>query len=124
MAHPQNTPRGLWASKRYDIGASNITADSTGLVLSAGVKVSNKANAVLTGNSTGLVVVGGVKISNAQTLTANSTGYLPTTVTALPGNVQFDGFAVLKNSTGNMALMLNTTGTTWKYLNTTSVLPT
>ena len=77
MAHPQTTPRGLIAAKRLDIGASNVTANSTGLILSAGVKVSNKANAVLTGNSTGLLVSGGLNLSaSSVSVTVDSTGYL------------------------------------------------
>lgn len=124
MAHPQTTPRGMRAAQRIDVGSQQLTSDSTGLVLNNGIKVSNKANAVLTGDSTGLVVVGDINIANKRRLNANSTGFLPSTVSALPGDVQMDGIAFIKNSTGVLALAINTTGTTWKYLNVTSLIPT
>ncbi len=31
MAHPQSSPRGMFAKKRIDVGAQNITANSTGV---------------------------------------------------------------------------------------------
>ena len=111
MAHAQSSPRGLWSKSMHlpvsgswimddysttsglisanstgvivagGVKVSNkangyITADSTGVVTNAGIKVSNKANAVLTGNSTGLVVVGGIRVSNKANavLTGNATG--------------------------------------------------
>lgn len=102
MAHPQSSFRGLWAKQRLDVGANQITADSTALVLSAGIK-----------------------ISNAQTLTADSTGIVfGNPASALPGSV--DGgvqLAMISNSTG-VALAVNSTGTTWKYLNVTTAQPT
>ena len=102
MAHPQSSPRGLWAKNRIDIGASNLTADSTGVTFSAGVK-----------------------ISNAQTLTGNSTGLVfGDPASALPGNVDNAVLVgVISNSTG-VALFLNSTGTTHKYLNVTTAQPT
>lgn len=101
--HPQNSPRGLWAKDRIQIKASGgllysdysasallVKANSTGLVLAGGLRVSDKANATLTGNSTGLIVVGSVSVSNLAThkITANSTGlrigsrYISTNVTS------------------------------------------
>ena len=149
MAHPQNSPRGLFAKVRIDIGAQQMTAnstalllsggarlsaqanaimtgDSTGVVLNAGLKVSNKANAVMTGNATAVVFNGGVKISNAQTITANSTAYIFTSESALPGNVALTGagLAMIQDSTGRVALAINSSGTTWKYLNVTTKIPT
>jgi hypothetical protein len=102
MAHPQSSPRGLWAKNRIDIGANQLTGNSTALVLSAGIKV-----------------------SNAQTLTGNTTGVVfGDPASALPGSVD-NGvlIGVLSNSTG-VALFINSTGTTHKYLNVTAAQPT
>lgn len=101
MARAQNSPRGLFAKNRIDIGASNLTANSTGVLFSAGVR-----------------------ISGARYITADSTGFVVTAESSLPGNV--DGgnqFTLISNSTG-VALAVNTSGTTWKYLNVTSIQPT
>ena len=78
MAHPQSTNRGFIATQRLDVGASQITSNSTALVLNNGVKVSNAAGGQLTANSTALILPGGVKISNQAKgqLTANSTGVI------------------------------------------------
>lgn len=67
MAHPQSTPRGNWATKRLDIGASNLTANSTGIILSAGLMISNQSAHKITANSTG-ILIGSLYIS------CNSTG--------------------------------------------------
>ena len=149
MAHEQNSPRGLWAKKRIDIVGSSsdtITGNSTGIVLGAGIKISNRANATITGNSTGIVLVAGIKISNQanatitgdasgivvagaikisnkKSISANATGLILPTSAAIPTARSSCKFAILTNSTGN-AVLINTTGTTWKYLNVTSVLPT
>ena len=99
--HSQSSPRGLWAKNRIDIGSNELTGDSTALVLSAGVK-----------------------ISDARYITADTTGFVLTAESALPGNV--DGgiqFTAISNSTG-VALAVNSTGTTWKYLNVTTAQPT
>jgi hypothetical protein len=101
MAHPQSSPRGLWAKNRIDIGANQLTGDSTALVLNQGLKV-----------------------SNARYITADSTGFVLTAESALPGSV--DGgvqFTMISNSTG-VAMAVNSTGTTWKYLNVTTDQPT
>ena len=77
MAHPQSSPRGLVAHKRIDINGNEITGDSTGIILEAGVKICNKANAILTGNSTGVAVSGGLNLSSTSDyVTVDSTGYL------------------------------------------------
>ena len=102
MAHPQSSPRGLFAKNRIDVGSQQITQNSTALILS-----------------------GGIKISNAQTFTGNSTGLVAgNAASALPGNVD-NGilFGILSNSTG-VALFVNSTGTDHKYLNVTSIQPT
>lgn len=145
MARQQNSARGYFSKNQIGIGANTITGNSTGILLSGGIRLSAQANAFLTGNSTGLAVVGGVKlgaqqltknstgvifsggvtVSAAQLLTANSTGIVfGNPVAALPGDV--DGgvqLAMVSNSTG-VALAVCTTGTTWYYLSTTSVQPT
>jgi hypothetical protein len=101
MAHSQSSPFGLWAKNRIDIGANQLTGNSTALLLNAGIQ-----------------------ISGARYITADSTGFILTSEAALPGSV--DGgvqFTMISNSTG-VAMAVNTTGTTWKYLNTTSAQPT
>jgi len=76
MARPQNSFKGLFAKSRVDIGSQNLTYNSTALILSGGVRISDKAGGQLTANSTAVILPGGVKISNKSTgqLTANSTG--------------------------------------------------
>ena len=101
MAHPQNSPRGLWAKNRLDIGDNEITHDATGIVLSAGIKISNK-----------------------QSVTANSTGFIFSTVAAKPAARSSAKWAFFRNSTGVNNLAINVTGTTWKYVSVTSILIT
>lgn len=75
MAHPQSSPRGFEAHKRIDVGASQITANSTGLVLSAAIFPSGGASKV-TGDSTA-VIVNALKIGSWSTaITVDSTGVL------------------------------------------------
>jgi len=105
MAHPQTTPRGVIAARLIQLNdtsgnSTNLTQDSTGVVLS-----------------------GGVKLNSARIITANSTAYTLTAESVLPGNV--DGgvaFTIVSNSTG-VAMAVNTSGTTWKYLNVTTKQP-
>ena len=124
MAHAQNTPRGLFAKAvQIDIGAQNITANSTALLISGGVRVSAQANAIITGDTNGIVLAGGVKVSNAKLITANSTGFILGTVATKPATDNGAAFTLISNSTG-VAMAVNSTGTTWKYLLTTSVQPT
>lgn len=102
MARAQNSAKGLFSKNRIDVGGNSLTYNSTALILSAGVKVSNK-----------------------QTLTANSTGLVfANPASALPGNVD-NGVLIglVSNSTG-VALFINSTGTTHVYLNVTSIQPT
>ena len=120
----QNSPRGLVAKQRYAVVAAGgvefgsyssstslLSADSTGLQVAGGIKVSRKANAVISGDSTGLVVVGKVKVANKANalIGGNSTGL--TLVAAL-----FSGTtrALQANSTGLLMngryLSTNTTG--------------
>ena len=66
MAHPQNSPRGLFSKKQIDVGAFSVTANSTALILPNSVRIGTKAT-YLTSNSTG------VKLG-AKYISTNSTG--------------------------------------------------
>lgn len=120
MAHPQSSPRGLFAKQRIDVGAQQLTTNASGLVLNNGVKV---GSAQLTSDTTSLVLAGGVKISDARYITANSTAYIFTAEAALPTTDNGIAMSFVSNSTG-VAVVVNSTGTTWKYLNVTTVQPT
>lgn len=76
MARAQNSAQGLFAKDRIDIGANQLTYNSTAVLMSGGIRLSGQANAVVTGNSTGIVIVGGAKFSNKAnaTVTGDSTG--------------------------------------------------
>lgn len=102
MAHPQNSPRGLFAKHavrvptgkglwfdNYSTSAALINADATGVsIAAAGVKSSSPAS-------------------------------------ALPGDADRAASAVfISDGTGRVAIGLNTSGTTWRYLATTSKYPT
>jgi hypothetical protein len=114
MAHPQNSPRGLHAKQKYDVGADGITFEDY-----------SSSSALLDANSTALLVAGQVRVGGQRYIGANSTGFLFTPETALPSVRTADyNVAFLTDSTGRSAVMLRTTGTTWKYLNVTTVLPT
>lgn len=57
MTHPQNSPRGTFAKDRVEIGAADLTADSTGnLVVAAGVTIG--ALSTITVDSTGNLMFG------------------------------------------------------------------
>ena len=66
MAHPQNSPRGLFGKQRLDIGTHALTFNSTALILPNTVRIGTKAT-YLSSNSTG-VKLGSLYIS------CNSTG--------------------------------------------------
>ena len=66
MATPQNSPRGLFAKSRIDVGAWSITQNSTALIMPNSVRIGSKAT-YLSSNSTG-VKLGSLYIS------CNSTG--------------------------------------------------
>jgi len=66
MAHPQNSPRGLFGKQRIDIGTHALTFNSTALILPNSVRIGTKAT-YLSSNSTG-VKLGSLYIS------CNSTG--------------------------------------------------
>jgi len=124
MPHPQNTPRGLFAKAvQMNLGAQELTANSTALLVSGGVRLSAQANATITGDANGIVLAAGLKLSNAKLIRANSTGYVLASVAALPATDNGAAISIVSNSTG-VAMAVNSTGTTWKYLLTTSVQPT
>ena len=76
MAHAQSSPRGLFAKKRIDVGASSLTANSTGLVLSAAIYPSAAAGGKITADSTA-VILSALKIGAWSTaITVDSTGVL------------------------------------------------
>lgn len=101
MAHPQNSPRGLFAKARIDAGSQGLTFNSTALILTGGIRLNDKASGQLTSNSTGVNFPGAVFLTAQATvgkLSANSTAIL------LPASgVQMAALTSLKitsNSTG------------------------
>jgi len=100
MAHPQNSPRGLFAKARIDIGSQQLTYNSTGLLFS-----------------------GQIRLNGQKYIGSNTTGYALTSVATIPstdgGNFKI---AMIVSAAGTAALAVNTTGTTWKYLRTTGTL--
>jgi hypothetical protein len=91
MAHPQSSPRGYFAKKRIDVGSSNLTFNSTGVVFSGAAFVSNQATyGKLSANSTALILPNSVRVGTKTTyLTSNSTG------------VKLGNLYISCNSTGN-----------------------
>jgi hypothetical protein len=89
--HPQSSPRGFFATKRLDVGATQITANSTGLVLNGAAFVSGQATlGKLSANSTALLLPNSVRIGAKTTyLSSNSTG------------VRLGSLYISCNSTGN-----------------------
>ena len=132
MAHPQNSPRGLFAKGRVHVGSSGVfftgystttallDANSTSLKVTGGIQVSGKTTSKITGNSTGIVLAGGIKLSNKSTavLTGNSTGvkltgalYLSNKTTAkITGNSTGIIVPALKLGTWSTIFTVNTTG--------------
>lgn len=121
MAHPQSSPRGLFA-KNLSVGAGGtITGNSTGLIVSAALYISGQTTkGKLTANSTGIIGSGrltatdGVVASNQAVfglVTANSTAMiLPNSVrigtktTYLSSNstgVKLGAKYISTNTTGN-----------------------
>jgi len=89
MAHPQSSPRGNFAKQRIDVGAANITADTTGnLALSAGLTLSDEATDTITQDSTAVLLAAGIALSgqaSSNAITQNSTGLLVPDGLALSG---------------------------------------
>lgn len=125
MAHPQNSPRGLFSKKAINISGASFTNDftfnSTGALITAGLYISNSTAKILTSNSTGFISSGrltatdGVVASNQTTfglVTANSTAMI------LPNSVRVGAKTTYfsSNSTGvklgTRYISTNTTGNT------------
>lgn len=100
MARPINSARGLFGKLAIQLGSFLLDTDSTGVVFSGGVKISDAAGGQLKASATALL--------------------LPTFST-LPSTRQLGGIAFISNSTGK-ALAYHSTGTTWVYATKTSVL--
>lgn len=91
MAHPQSSPRGYFAKKRIDVGSQNLTYNSTGVIYSGSVFVSNQTTfGKLSANSTALILPNSVRVGTKTTyLSSNSTG------------VKLGNLYISCNSTGN-----------------------
>jgi len=91
MAHAQNSPRGLFAKTRIDVGGSNLTANSTGVIFSAAAFVSGQTTyGKLSANSTALILPNSVRIGTKTTyLSSDSTG------------IKIGSLYISANSTGN-----------------------
>lgn len=100
MSHPQNSPRGVLSKQRIETGSMALTTNSSGVVFSSGVKISNAAGGQLRASATALL--------------------LPTR-TALPTTREIGGVCFV-SSAGKSMLAYHSTGTTWVYANKTSVL--
>jgi len=147
MAHPQNSPRGLFAMNRIDIDDAQLTDDASGnLLASAGLALSGQSDAitqtastlkvpvglslsgrteVITQDASGVNLPGAISLSGQSGLiTQSSTGVVLPTVTTIPSARAGNGtLSVISDSTGQ-CVVINQTGTTWVYLNITSVRPT
>lgn len=91
MAHPQSSPRGFFAKQRVDTGSTNLTYNSTGLVLSGALFVSAQTTyGKLSANSTALILPNSVRVGTKTTyFSSNSTG------------VKLGSLYISCNSTGN-----------------------
>ena len=89
--HPQSSNRGFIAKGRIDVGAQQITANSTGVSYSGALFVSGQATVgKLSANSTALILPNSVRIGTKTTyLSSNSTG------------VRLGSLYISCNSTGN-----------------------
>ena len=109
MAHPQNSPRGLFAKQRIDFpaGESQLTYNSTGVIFSGAAYLNAVTGHYLTSNSTGIAATGAVYVGNAAggKLTANSTtltvaGKLALGAQATVGLLAANSTAILLPATG------------------------
>jgi hypothetical protein len=126
------SPRGHRAFQKLTIqdGSGNdvaITCNSTSLVLDDGLRLSDGTNTVDVGaDANGMTVAGKITLNSANSglsLSANTTGYIPEAVDALPETNTDALLTFISNSTGNY-VAINQTGTTWYYLNVTTEAPT
>lgn len=78
MAHPQSSPRGSFAKSRLDVGNSNFTFNSTGVILDDALMIGGQAAVgKLNANSTAILLPAtGFQMAALTTLkvTSNSTG--------------------------------------------------
>lgn len=78
MAHPQSSPRGLFAKQRIDAGSQTLTQNSTGITFSGAVFLSAQATiGKLSANSTAILFPAtGFQMAALTSLkvTSNSTG--------------------------------------------------
>lgn len=120
MAHPQNSPRGLFSKKTITISgstfdASSISFNSTAALVAVGLRLSNKTNTTMTANTTGFIASGAMFVSGQATmgkLSANSTALiLPNSVRVGTKTTYFSS-----NSTGvklgSLYISCNSTGNT------------
>ena len=91
MAHPQNSPRGLFAKARIDVGSAQTTYNSTGIIFAGAVYASGQTTyGKLSANSTALILPNSVRVGTKTTyFTSNSTG------------VKLGSLYISCNSTGN-----------------------
>lgn len=111
MAHPQSSPRGLWAK--------TIIVPKSGFLRFEDYSSSNN---LLSANSTGLKVYGKLLVSNSKYLGANSTGWLLTKDTSVLPTTRVQGGVALIRTGATTMLAYHSTATTWKYVAGTSVL--
>lgn len=101
MAHPQNSPRGLFQKK-------NIGISDGGAFYMDGFA---KSTGILYGTEVGLVTRGsGVKFKSPSS--------------AIPSTDRGASIHMVSNSTGERALAINTSAGRWKYFEVTSLLNT
>ena len=112
MAHPQNSPRGLFAKSAVTLGgssldASDITFNSTGGKFAVGLYLSDSTAQIMTANSTGFISSGALYVSGKtqSKITANSTTTTVANAFAVSGQATVGKLAA--NST---ALILPATG--------------
>ena len=100
MAHPQTSPRGYIAKQRIDVGGNELTANSTALLLSAGLALSGETTDVITQDSTAVLLAAGIALSgqaSTNAITQNSTAV------TIPDGLTLSGLAhanaITQNST-------------------------
>ena len=70
MAHPQSSPRGLWAKQRIDFGGHQFTYNSTAIRVSGSLGIGSYTTSYINANSTGIRI--GTRYISTNT-TGNST---------------------------------------------------
>lgn len=96
MAHPQNSPRGLFAKRSIILADASgntvtLTNGASGLLLSGGLALSGEATDIITQNSTAVTFPSQIRLSGtSRFIVANSTGLL------------IGGRYISTNTTGNL----------------------